>query len=363
MAIDFTTWDFSWVYWPGFEIMTIIYFIAFGVINICYAIKSRDHPEKRDNPKFFINEVAIGILFLILAGLYPFLWDNIVPNDYVKAQMYFHLWDTLTVQLIGWPIYILIATWNDKRKNRKISYDDWKQQQLEKYHSSDKGDFMTNLKRKLQHILPGGVVIGFYYLALANKDSLANINWTVMTGAMYFTAAVGLTFAFIMNIFDLVRLLKWDWLGKFARSWANGALLPDELNTTTSASPMVLAFVPFFLFPQKQFLFAICLISGISDAMASIIGKKFGKRKSGKNEKTVAGYIAGAVSTYLLVLLTHVILPFTEINLVTVHIMAAVTAFSFFAVDYFARYLSDNILNSVVCGGAMALVYFLAVAI
>ncbi|MBD3353785.1 MAG: hypothetical protein GF364_20050 [Candidatus Lokiarchaeota archaeon] len=363
MAIDFSTWDFSWIYWSGFEIIAIIYFIAFGSINLYYAFKSKNNPQKKDVPKFFVNEVATAVLWFFIAAIYPFIWDTVTSNPWVKAQLYFHMWDTFTIQLIGWPIHLYFAHRNNLRKNREISYEDWKVIQIEKYNSMDPTSLKSDIKRKLQHLLPGLVVVGFYYLALTFEDILLEINWNVMTGTMYFTAAVGITFALLMNIFDLVRLMKWDLLGKFARSWANGALHPDELLTVTTAAPMVLAFVPFFILPQKQFLFAVCLISGISDALACIVGKKWGKKRSETSQKTREGYIAGMVSAYLLAMLVNVIYPFSEVGWGIVNIMAIVAAIGFFCVDYFAKYLSDNILNSLACGFGMYIVYLIAVSV
>jgi dolichol kinase len=361
IAIDFSTWDFSWVSWIGFRIITMFYFAAFGVLNIYYAVKTRKNPEKIDNPKFFINEVATGVLFFIFVLVYPFLWDSVTSNVWVKDQLYFHLWDTFTVQIIGWQIYMHFAQKNNIRKNRIQSYEDWKKIQLIKYNQIDPKSLKSDLKRKLQHLLPGGVILGFYYLAQIPKleSILLAINWSVMIGTLYFTAAAGITFAWMMNIFDLVRLMKWEKLGKFARTWADGAIHLSEFNTFTSAAPMVLAFIPFFLLPQKQFLFAVCLIAGLADAMACIVGKKWGRKRDPKTNKTLEGYIAGIVTTYLLVLLTNIIIPF-EVSPLVLQIMAIVAAAGFFGVDYFGRYISDNILNSLVCGFSMYLVYLIA---
>ncbi|MHA1340733.1 MAG: hypothetical protein ACTSO2_12225 [Promethearchaeota archaeon] len=356
--VDFTTWDFSWISWIGFRIITILYFIGFGAINIYYAFLSKNHPEKKGNKKYFINEVATGGLFLMLAALHPFLWNAIAPNEWVKDQLYFHLWDTLTWQLIGCTIYIFFARRNNIKKKRTISYEDWKKIQIEKYNAIDQTSLKADVKRKLQHLLPGATIIGFYYLAIAFQDKLYAINWTIMTGTLYFTAAIGITFALLMNIFDLLRLMKWDYLGKFARTWADGALHPNELNTVTSAAIMVLAFVPFFILPEKQFLFAVCLIAGIADAMACIIGKKFGSIRSKKTNKTLEGYLAGSISTYLLVLLTNLMIPF-GVSIYGVHLIALSAAIGFFCVDYFSKYLSDNILNSFVCGSLMYLTFLL----
>lgn len=364
IAIDFSTWDFSWVSWIGFRIISMIYFVGFGLLNIYYAIKSRKNPEKKGDPKIFINEIATGLLFFLLVLVYPFLWDSLTTNEWVKDQLYFHLWDTFTVQIVGWQIYMFVARKNNIRKNRVMSYEDWVKKQLDKYNKMDPKSLKSDIKRKLQHLLPGGVVLGFYYLAqIPNlKAILESINWSVMIGTLYFTAAVGITFALLMNIFDLVRLMKWENLGKFARTWANGAIHPSEFYTFTSAAPMVLAFIPFFILPQKQFLFAVCLIAGISDAMACIVGKKWGKKKDPKTGKTKEGYIAGVVTTYLLVLLTDLIISF-EVSPIVLHLMAIIAAAGFFGVDYFGRYVSDNILNSLICGSLMYVVYLIAMAI
>ncbi|MHA1818993.1 MAG: hypothetical protein ACTSU2_08705 [Promethearchaeota archaeon] len=356
--------DFSWVNTPIFMIVTMIYFSIFGLMNLYYAISTRNDPLKKDDKTYFVNEVITAGLYFLLVLVYPFLFDSVVPNDYIKHQIYFHMWDVVTIQIILWEIYSYFARRNNKKYNRNITYEEWRQQQIEQYNSFKSNSIKTQIKRKLQHILPGGVVLGFYGLAVVFQDIAQRINWDVWTTAYYFIASTGITWALMMNIFDIRRLMAWHTLGNFARKWANNSLKPHELYSTTSAAPMVYAFVPFFALPYPQVLFSITLISGLSDAMAGLIGKRFGKVRSKKpgSHKTAEGYVAGIITTYILVLLVNYIIPFPGINIMGVHIIAAVTAFSFFIVDkYLSKTITDNVLNPILCGLTILAVYLILI--
>ena len=71
----------------------------------------------------------------------------------------------------------------------------------------------------------------------------------------------------------------------------------SELHTFIASTPLVLSFIPFIFAPFPIFA-SVALITTGADAVACIIGKKYGKHSLKTNsKKTVEGFIAGGLST------------------------------------------------------------------
>lgn len=103
--------------------------------------------------------------------------------------------------------------------------------------------------------------------------------------------------------------------------------------------------VSFFLAQIGLITFSISmtsiLIACFSDATAAIVGKKFGKHKimapfGSKNVKSVEGFLAGSVLTYIIAMIF--IGPF----------YALIGVVLFFLLDYFTLPIADNLLNPII---------------
>jgi dolichol kinase len=118
---------------------------------------------------------------------------------------------------------------------------------------------------------------------------------------------------------------------------------PKEIN---AAGPQIYIMVG-FIFSYMLYLlgfiairvyFAGILIATLSDAAAALIGRGLGKHKvkcPNSSEKTIEGFIAGVVLSYI-------------IGLIFVGpIYAIIGAIIFFLTDYFPTVTADNILNPV----------------
>jgi dolichol kinase len=359
MAIDFSTLDFSWIntYETLFIVIVEIYFVMFGLINIAHALNSRKHCEKEDSVKCYKNEILIGILFLAFTFVYPFVFQT-VENDYVRAQMYFHIFDSLTVHILCWMIAIPIWRWNDRRKNRHITYEDWKAKMIKDYKG--KNDVKADFMRKIMHISTVAGFIALFFIDNAIVDILEPYGWNHNYFTLFWMVALGFQLLWTMNISDLLRLNKFEYLGKFARGWAEDAIKPSELDTYTSASSLLLGWLPFAIF-GLPFLFAACFIGELSDAMASLVGKKFGKKRNPNSSKTIEGFIAGALTTYLLVILVNVFVPFPGVSMGIVHLMGIGAAIIFLLFDIYANVLTDNFYNPFFVGLTIWLIWLVFV--
>ena len=326
-----------------FMICSQIYFIIFGSINLFYTIKSRKN--KKQMAGYIINEILVAIGYFVLAIIYPFLFNFIDIS--IRQMLYFHLWDSLTGHIFCWKIYLFFARRNNKKYHREMNYEQWKEQFLEKY--SKTSEFKKDTKRKLTHFYPALIIIGFYILgnALESFTTIYGIN--SLTFSKYWQLAIAIHFLWMMNIADLFRLNNFEKLGKFGTRWFEDSLRPSELETYAQGSIMILSWIPFFL-ADIQILLAIVLISSISDGVTSIIGIKFGKITIKGTKKRLEGTIAGIITTYLIVIIINLILPFQGLQSFEIHIIALLAAIGFGLVDIFSRKITDNFLNPVVTG-------------
>ncbi|MBD3351890.1 MAG: hypothetical protein GF364_10430 [Candidatus Lokiarchaeota archaeon] len=343
-------------YWLHAMLLFIFYFIVCGILVLKYALKTRNNAEKQDHPEYFKNEVLIALLLFFNAAIYPFLFNNIVPEPNLTRQIYFFVGLEALINLIVW--IILIPLWKFENfifwkyivKKPHRTYESWKEKIRKNWNDSGLRDFI----RKLIHFAYIFLVLFFWYQF---EDNPLGGGWTSASSAVYYQANVLYGFTIVMVLFDILRLTHWKVFGAFARIWAESCIKPSELDTFNSASPMLLTILPFIYFGHDIF-YCVILIASVSDAMASIIGKNFGKKKV-RNNKTRAGFIAGAVSTYIIVILIDVLSPFPGISTLEVHVMAAITAIGFCLVDMFVEDLTDNFANPLVCGLILVLTNFI----
>ncbi|MHA1729069.1 MAG: hypothetical protein ACTSWY_10095 [Promethearchaeota archaeon] len=347
---------------PFTVICVMFYNLIFIIINFRYAFKTRNNPEKRDHHEYFINEIFMNTVFFFFILIYPFLFIFNVPNEIIRAQIYFHLWHSMSWHVPCWFVYLFFARRNDRRKNRSVSYKEFKEKIIANY----KDDAKSESKRKTMHLISPGIIISFYITGILLDQFIfipTGAMWTSTSFAVFMQINVGMHFLWAMNIGEYLRLQKFEKLGQVGRNWFEGTIRPSELNTYSAAIIMGLGLLPFFLAPQA-ILISVGLIGAFSDAMASVIGKKYGKIRSKKSKKTIEGYIAGFVSTYLIVIIVNLFVPYPN-TVFNVHIilvsnlMALGAAVGFLLVDRFTVIISDNFLNPIICGGIIVIIYFL----
>ncbi|MFX1317452.1 MAG: phosphatidate cytidylyltransferase, partial [Promethearchaeota archaeon] len=104
---------------------------------------------------------------------------------------------------------------------------------------------------------------------------------------------------------------------------------------------------------------AAMLIATIGDGIASIFGMKFGKHNFPKDSpKTIEGYIAGFIGSFGIAILA---IWLFESNMATIKLMiiALGGAIAFLLIDLMNLKVNDNILNPVLCGYTMVLLFLL----
>ncbi len=347
--------DFTWVNTPVFMIITQGYFLFFGVLTLYYALSSRNRPEKKNHPEYFKNEILISCMFWFLVVAYPFIFNNYM-EEYVKNQVYFHIWNSLTVHFIVWQIHLYFAGRNNKKYNRYMPYEEFKKHIAEV--NEKRKDTLSNIKRKSLHLIPPSIVLGMYAIGLALDPYLQPVNWNWRVFTVFMAFTVSIHFMFVGLIADLYRLMNFNRLGIFARGILEDTIKPNEMDTFTSANSMMLAAIPLYFAPL-YITFTAIAIAAISDALASIVGKSIGKKRNPNSPKTIEGYVAGTFSAYLIAIGMSYILPLPGANTELIRMMALAAAFGYLLVDYFVKHVHDNFCNPLVCGGLMWLTYLI----
>ncbi len=340
-------------------IPTILIFIGFSVITCIYVlINKREKIEK----KILINEMLVVILFMNAGISFPFLYQTNSPRLTLGSLN--TLWALtsiiLVLELIVWIVvlgYNALISKKDPKLMAERDYKIFRDQVIRNWVDDLKGEF----GRKILHIFTVAVIFVFWtigtildsmgYLDTVGLDNYSFSYWWIIT--------VGFAFVIMFQIADLARLNKSYMLPNWARNWYL-SMRPEELDTFIASTPLVLAFVP-FIFAPFPILGAVALITTAADGLACIIGKKYGKHPLRKNSgKTKEGFIAGASSTFLIVIMIMSLYQqWMPLNFVKILLMAFVAMVLFMLIDMFINRISDNILNPILTGFGMWLIYVL----
>jgi len=337
-----------------FFLPVTLIFLGYGTIQLIFTLQN--HKEKRQK-NFFINELILCFLFFITGLLFPLMYQSHNPS--LDPDILNFLWaSTSTIILIEefvWGLVILydflVCKKNPSLKTER-GYENFKKKFILNWHY----DFRKDIERKLIHLVPVIVIFLLWTLGsiLDANGLLALWNIDVFSFSYWLIVTIGFGFVLMFTIADLLKLKKTYLLPKWAIRWYRKSMMPEELETYVASTPLVLSFVPFLFAPFPIFA-SVALITSVSDAAASLIGKKYGKHKFfEKSEKTVEGYIAGFVSTFILVFLTTIIYnTLMPVDLGTILVMASVASLIFLMIDIFAKGINDNILNPILTGFGM----------
>lgn len=320
---------------------------------IIYTLRNLKRKWKED---VFSNEIVIASLYVITGMLFPFMYQSHSP-DISKETLNFLWLSTSVILLLLIGCFFVIMKLNCNSIGE--TYDEF----CKRFISEHDNSFQKDVKRKMLHLLPVVVLIFFWILSLF-LDYLGALNrWKLdkYSFSLWLIIVVGLGFSIAFGIGDLVRLNHYHSLPDWAKRWYEHSLVPNELNTFVSSAPMVLSLSFFVFFPFPLF-FSVALVGSVSDATASMVGKKYGKHKIHQNSrKTIEGYIAGIASTFLIVILTfYSFLPLHVVDLSTILLLGMVASGCFFLVDACAKNITDNVLNPIVTGLGMVLVLLLS---
>jgi len=338
---------------------TTLIYIAFSFATLVYTLKNRI--EKKKN-HIFANELLISILLLNAGILFPFMYQFHTPS--ISLDLLNLLWLSSSILfLIEMTLWFLILSYNavKSKKNPTLSAE----REYEKYKKNIINNWNDNIKdefgRKILHLFTCSVVFVFWIIGmiLDQLGILKIIGLEIYNFSYWWIITIGYAFVFMFQIADLARLNYFYMLPKWAKKWYL-SMRPSELDTFIASTPLVLAFVPFVFAPFPVFA-SVALITTVADAAACLIGKKFGKHQLRKgSNKTIEGFIAGGVSTFLIVLFIMTAFNgFILVDSLKILLMCMTSTILFLLVDYFIDNISDNILNPLLTGFGMWIIYLL----
>ena len=344
----------------------VFLFIANGFGYLIYAIKLKKKFPREHN---IINSIIIFFLWILAGLLYPFIYST----DNSRIQ-WFQALSTFFICICTPGIIFLILYYqhrvikrNPELKNKR-DFNVFLKNYDQKIISDEKSKFKTDVYRKVLHLFPAAVIILLWVFAVYiwthtwNADEIWGIDGEDFGRFLIFTA--GFSGILVFTTLDYVRLSYifekhsiFHLLPDNVSNLLEKSLKRNELFEFTRPAAMVLAFVPIFFFPFGIFA-AAALIATIGDGAASLVGIKLGKHHfPKKSEKTVIGYIAGAMASFGISIF---ILWIFENNLLYLKIIliALGGAITFFIIDILNLRIDDDILNPLCCATIMVLLYY-----
>jgi dolichol kinase len=340
-------------------IPTSLIFFGYTIITFIYVIRNK---KEKIEKHLFLNELLIVSLLLIAGILFPFMFQFHSP-DLSSDSLNFMWLVTSTIFLIELGILFTILIYNTliSKRNPKIMKERDYSKYCQEFNKNWNDDLKSELGRKFLHLFTTFIIFFFWTLGviledleILNKLGLDNYSfsyWLIIT--------VGFGFVIMFQIADLARLNRFYMIPNWARRWYLD-MKQNELYTFIASTPLVLSFTPFIFTPFPIFA-SVALITTGADAVACIIGKKYGKYSLRKNSnKTIEGFIAGGFTTFLIVMIVpilyHVWMP---VSIVKIILMAVVATLLFLIVDLCSKNISDNILNPFLTGFGMWLIFII----
>jgi len=342
-----------------FYLPTSIILSGYSIITFVYIISNwKEKVEKG----LVANEIAIGLLFLVAGILFPFMYQfhsTLIPLETLNF-LWFSTSIIFLIEMGIWFITLIYNTIISKRDPKIMAERDYSKY-CEEFNRNWTDDIKDEYGRKILHLFTCSVIFIFWSLGtiLDNFGILDKFNLDNYSFSYWLIIIIGFGFIFMVQIADLARLTKFYMLPNWARK-GYLSMKQEEQETFVASTPLVLSFVPFIFVPFPIFA-SVALITAGADAMACIIGKKYGKHALKKNsKKTIEGFIAGGISTFLIVIIImNLYYTWMPVSIIKIFLMAVTATIIFLLIDMFSKFISDNILNPILTGLGMWLIYLL----
>jgi len=211
------------------------------------------------------------------------------------------------------------------------------------YKVDSKKDLKKDFSRKILHFIQFGAIIGLHeifslHIRNAVLEAIASIFMLMFASA------------------DAIRVVRIQYLPDWALKWYGTSLEMKEKYTYNSALPFLLAMLLLIQAPIQVILSA-GMVACIADAMASIIGKRYGKHKLAHigryPQKSFEGLLAGLITSFFGIMTIFLVYPYPGIDALWMITFGLIGTLAFAYNDLFSRYVVDNILNSIVPGAAI----------
>jgi dolichol kinase len=333
----------------------------YGLLIAATTIKNWNHSNKTQRVKY--SEIVYAIAYELNGFAMLYLFNQTTISNDTETILYLILL-VLFVCVLGWLWSNVLYTSIRIRKHPEILNDNaiptrnmekFLKELNEKYDKNPRNDdIVKDLTRKALHFVLLAGVWGLYALPNLIQPTLTEWGLSAIAFRNFSYMAIGFFFIFMFTTADMVRIYKFHLLPDWAMAWYNKSMEPKtESYTYISSIPFVLTLLLFSFFPI-QVLLCTCMVSCVGDAMASIIGKSFGKHKMTNfgryPHKSFEGLIAGVFSSFIGVIIVFQIYPMDGVTNTIEIVLGLLAAVAFIYVDAFSKYIVDNVLNSVIPG-------------
>jgi len=338
---------------------TSLILVGYSILTLVYTIKKRRNKIKNH---LFLNELLIAVLFLMAGIIYPFMYRSHSPNLSQNSLNFLWLFTSVVflIEMGVWAITLIYNTVISKR-NPEIMADRDYGKFCEEFDNNWVDDLKSEVGRKFLHLFTCFVIFFFWTLGTVLSDLGVLTQWGLdnYSFSYWLTITVGYGFVFMFQVADLARLNKYYMLPNWAKKWYLD-IKQSELYTFIASTPLVLS-CSLFIFAPFPIFAAVALITTGSDGVACIIGKKYGKHNLRTNtKKTVEGLIAGGLTTFIIVYLISIFYhPWMPIAIEKIIIMSFAATLLFMLIDAYTKNISDNILNPLLTGFAMWIIFLL----
>jgi len=336
-------------------------FILFGYAFFTFLYIIRNRKEKVQK-HLFVNEMLIFLLFLNAGIMYPFLYQFNSPQlpQNTLNSLWFLSSLTFLIEMSVWAITLTYNSVLSKKNPEIMDKRDYKKY-CNKFIENWTDDLKSEFGRKMLHLFTSSVIFFFWTIGslLESIGILEPFGLDIYSFSYWWIITIGFAFVFMFQVADLARLTRFYMLPKWAKKWYL-SMRKEELDTFIGSTPLVLSFVPFIFAPFPIFA-SVALITTGADAIACLIGKKIGTHNLKKDsKKTIEGFIAGGISTFLIVNIIMILYNnWISISLVKILLMAIIAAIIFLLIDYYTVNISDNILNPIFTGLAMWIIFLI----
>jgi dolichol kinase len=238
-------------------------------------------------------------------------------------------------------------------------------------HNTDSNShsLKNDIYRKALHIFPAAVILLLWVFAVYIWDGMwhADVIWGI-TGEQFGTFLIitaGYSGILVFAALDYVRLSYvfqqrklFHLLPDNVSDLLSKSMKYNEIFEFTKSAAMVLAFTPIFFLPFGIFI-AAALITTLGDAAASVIGIRYGTLHFPEHSpKTIRGFISGTIASFLIALCSFIIfLP--SLSPLKIVLISTAGALTFLVTDIANLNIDDNMLNPLLCGAVMGIVYFI----
>ena len=330
-----------------FLITVVIFYLFNGFIQLTLAIQL----HKRFKEHSFATSISTVLLWIFAALAYPVLLDranSAVENVDIHSCFWIVFFTPFAIFFILFYQFLLLRRKPELRLLRKP--ENLEARLKSQGNEGKEYDFYVDLKRKVLHLIPALLIIGLYFLGIMIKD---------VSMSYYLIITVGYSGIFAFAMLDLLRF---SWLfgtTKYYELLPNkifetltATMKPKELVEFIKSAVMILAMVPILFFDFGIFV-STALISTVGDGCASVFGITWGTRNwPTTSPKTIVGYIAGAVSSSSLALISLLIFS-AYYSAEKIILLSIISGVLFFMVDFSNSKIDDNILNSIVIGSIL----------